>query len=74
MKNLLEEEDEKEIKERGDGHDSWHQPGEKIKQDDSCLLLGEDMPNCNLPFVFLPNICSCKKGIVDNKKDRGSLI
>ena len=74
MKNLLEEEDQKEIKERGDGHDSWHQPGEKIEQDDSRLLLREDMSNCNLPFVFLLNIRSCKKGVVDNTKYRGSLI
>ena len=70
VKTTLEEEDEKEVKERGDSHNGRHQPGDKVEQVEGRLLLRKDMSNCNLLLVFLRNICSCKKDVIEILKYR----
>ena len=74
VKPILEEEDQKEIKERGACHNGWHQPGDKVEQGKGRLFLREDMSNYNLLFVFLRNICSCKKDVIEILKYRETSI
>ena len=70
VKTILEEEYQKEVKERGDGHNGRHQPGDKVEQGKGRLFLREDVSNCNLLLVFLRNICSCKKYVIEILKYR----
>ena len=65
VKPILEEEDQKEIKERGACHNGRHQPGDKVEQGEGRLFLREDMPGSNLLFVFLRNIFCCNKNVTE---------